>query len=41
MEAIRAHRKKATVHPVHRKIKPELIMRESTAMVGQGLADSF
>ena len=30
-EAIRAHRKKATVSPVQRKIKPELIVRESTA----------
>ncbi|MGB7436508.1 MAG: LacI family DNA-binding transcriptional regulator [Candidatus Acidiferrum sp.] len=31
MEAIRAHRKDTTVAPVHRKIKPELIVRESTA----------
>jgi LacI family transcriptional regulator len=31
MEAIRAHRKNTTVSPVHRKIKPELIVRESTA----------
>lgn len=40
MEAIRACSKKQTVSPVHRKIKPELIVRESTAMVGQRLADS-
>ena len=31
MEAIRAHRMNTTVSPVHRKIKPELIVRESTA----------
>lgn len=31
MEAIRAHRKTVPVTPVHRKIKPELIVRESTA----------
>jgi len=31
MEAIRAHRKNTTVNPVHRKVKPELIVRESTA----------
>lgn len=31
MEAIRAHRKNTLVSPVHRKIKPELIVRESTA----------
>jgi len=31
MESIRAHRKNTTVSPVHRKVKPELIVRESTA----------
>lgn len=31
MEAIRAHRKNTTASPVHRKVKPELIVRESTA----------
>ena len=31
MEAIRAHRKNTVVSPVHRKVKPELIVRESTA----------
>jgi LacI family transcriptional regulator len=31
IEAIGAHRKNATVSPVHRKIKPELVVRESTA----------
>ena len=31
MEAIRAHRKNTTVSPVHHKVKPELIVRESTA----------
>jgi LacI family transcriptional regulator len=34
MDAIRAHRKNATVSPVHRKVKPELIVRESTAAPG-------
>ncbi len=34
MEAIRAHRKNTTVSPVHRKVKPELIVRESTAAPG-------
>ena len=33
MEAIRAHRKNTTVSPVHRKIKPELVVRESTAAI--------
>jgi len=32
MDAIRAHRKNTRVGPVHRKVKPELIVRESTAM---------
>jgi DNA-binding LacI/PurR family transcriptional regulator len=31
LEAIRAHRKNTPISPVHRKIKPELIVRESTA----------
>lgn len=31
LEAIRAHRKNTTISPVHRKVKPELIVRESTA----------
>ena len=31
MEAIRAPRKNTTASPVHRKVKPELIVRESTA----------
>ncbi|MFZ3371239.1 MAG: substrate-binding domain-containing protein, partial [Candidatus Sulfotelmatobacter sp.] len=31
MEAIRAHRKNTTASPVHHKVKPELIVRESTA----------
>ena len=31
MEAIRAHRKNTAVSPIHRKVKPELIVRESTA----------
>jgi LacI family transcriptional regulator len=31
IEAIRAHRKNTTVSPVHHKVKPELIVRESTA----------
>ncbi len=31
LEAIRAHRKNATVSPLHHKVKPELIVRESTA----------
>jgi len=31
MEAIRAHRKDTATSPVHRKVKPELIVRESTA----------
>jgi len=31
MEAIRAHRKDTAASPVHRKVKPELIVRESTA----------
>jgi len=31
MEAIRAQRKNTTVSPVHRKVKPELMVRESTA----------
>ncbi len=31
MEAIRAHRKSAPLSPVHRKVMPELIVRESTA----------
>ena len=31
MEAIRAHRKNTTVSPVHHKVKPELMVRESTA----------
>lgn len=31
IEAIRAHRKNTTVSPVHRKVKPELIVREFTA----------
>jgi len=31
MEAIRAHRKNVVVNPVHHKVKPELIVRESTA----------
>ena len=31
MEAIRAHRKDTVVSPMHRKVKPELIVRESTA----------
>ena len=35
MEAIRAHRKNITVSPVHRKVKPELIVRESTAPPGE------
>jgi LacI family transcriptional regulator len=33
MEAIRAHRKNVTVSPVQRKVRPELIVRESTAAV--------
>jgi LacI family transcriptional regulator len=35
MEAIRAHRKNTTLNPVHRKIKPELIVRESTTAMSQ------
>lgn len=31
MQAMRNHRKNKTVSPVHRKVKPELIVRESTA----------
>ncbi len=31
IDAIRAHRKNQTFRPVHRKVKPELIVRESTA----------
>jgi DNA-binding LacI/PurR family transcriptional regulator len=31
IEAIRAHRKDTATSPVHRKVKPELIVRESTA----------
>ena len=31
LETIRAHRKNTTLSPVHRKVKPELIVRESTA----------
>ena len=31
MDAIRAHRKNMPVSPVHRKVKPELMVRESTA----------
>jgi LacI family transcriptional regulator len=31
MEAIRAHRKNVVVGPVHQKVKPELIVRESTS----------
>jgi LacI family transcriptional regulator len=31
MEAIRAHRKNAAVNPIHHKVTPELIVRESTA----------
>lgn len=31
LEAIRPHRKSTTVSPVRHKIKPELIVRESTA----------
>lgn len=31
MESIHAHRKNLNVSPVHRKVKPELIVRESTA----------
>ena len=34
MEAIRAHRKNTILSPVHSKIKPELIVRESTAAAG-------
>jgi len=33
MEAIRDHRKSAAAKPVHCKVKPELIVRESTAAV--------
>jgi LacI family transcriptional regulator len=33
MEAIRDHRKNTAAGPVHRKVKPELIVRESTAPV--------
>jgi LacI family transcriptional regulator len=40
MESIRAHRKNTTVSPVHRKVKPELIVRESTAAPGD-FPDSF
>jgi LacI family transcriptional regulator, galactose operon repressor len=32
MEAIRAHRKNTAVSPVHRKVRPELIVRESTGV---------
>jgi len=32
IEAIRAHRKNVSASPVHRKVKPELIVRESTAV---------
>jgi hypothetical protein len=32
-EAIHAHRKNAAWSPVHHKVKPELIVRESTAPV--------
>jgi LacI family transcriptional regulator len=31
IEAIRAHRKDTATSPVHRKVTPELIVRESTA----------
>ena len=34
MDAIRAQRKRTTLSPVHRKVKPELIIRESTAAPG-------
>jgi LacI family transcriptional regulator len=32
LEAMRSHRKNRTVGPVHRKVKPELIVRETTAV---------
>jgi len=35
MEAIRAHRKNVVINPVHRKVKPELMVRESTATARQ------
>jgi LacI family transcriptional regulator len=40
LEAIRAHRKNASVNPVHRKVKPQLILRESTAAPGKGRPSS-
>jgi LacI family transcriptional regulator len=33
VEAMRAHRKNTAASPVHRKVKPELVIRESTAAV--------
>ena len=36
LEAIRAHRTNTSGSPVHRKVRPELIVRESTAPVSMG-----
>jgi len=36
LEAIRAHRTNTSGSPVHRKVRPELIIRESTAPVSMG-----
>jgi DNA-binding LacI/PurR family transcriptional regulator len=35
MDAMRAGRKNLAVSPIHRKIKPELIVRESTAQLSE------
>lgn len=41
IEAIRTHRKNASASAVHRKVKPELIVRESTATVSNLSRDSL
>jgi len=38
IQAIRAHRKNTAVRPVHQKIKPELIVRESTSAPQRSIA---